>query len=179
MQVYMLIVFAVFFFLGGAPISGSQHDTGGWEGNPRAGRPAVSPPGPQRAQRRLPMLPDFRAGGASGKRLPEAGIGLPSSRLAALSHCLFLPMQVIVGNDKAFTYDYVFDPMTEQEEVFNTAVSPLMSGLFKGNYLALWSKCLQFMYRMLVFVALDGLVGFSKTVVCNTYSLFVTKNSFM
>ncbi|XP_023700548.1 kinesin family member 4 [Paramormyrops kingsleyae] len=40
--------------------------------------------------------------------------------------------QVIVGNDKAFTYDYVFDPMTEQEEVFNTAVSPLMSGLFKG-----------------------------------------------
>ncbi|KAL4659685.1 chromosome-associated kinesin KIF4A [Arapaima gigas] len=40
--------------------------------------------------------------------------------------------QVIVGNDKAFTYDYVFDTMTEQEEVFNTAVSPLMSGFFKG-----------------------------------------------
>lgn len=43
--------------------------------------------------------------------------------------CLF---QVVVGNDKAFTYDYVFDPTTEQEEVFNTAVSPLLSGLFKG-----------------------------------------------
>ncbi|KAI5096917.1 kinesin family member 4 [Silurus meridionalis] len=40
--------------------------------------------------------------------------------------------QVVVGNDKAFTYDYVFDPSTEQEEVFNTAVSPLLSGLFKG-----------------------------------------------
>ncbi|XP_036379797.1 kinesin family member 4 [Megalops cyprinoides] len=40
--------------------------------------------------------------------------------------------QVVVGNDKAFTYDYVFDPMTEQEEVFNTAVSPLLSGLLKG-----------------------------------------------
>ncbi|XP_073680996.1 kinesin family member 4 [Garra rufa] len=40
--------------------------------------------------------------------------------------------QVIVGNDKAFTYDYVFDPSTEQEEVFNTAVSPLLSGLFRG-----------------------------------------------
>ncbi|XP_034167408.2 kinesin family member 4 [Pangasianodon hypophthalmus] len=40
--------------------------------------------------------------------------------------------QVVVGNDKAFTYDYVFDPTTEQEEVFNTAVSPLLSGLFKG-----------------------------------------------
>ncbi|KAI7795730.1 kinesin family member 4 [Triplophysa rosa] len=42
--------------------------------------------------------------------------------------------QVIVGNDKAFTYDYVFDPSTEQEEVFNTAVSPLLSGLFKGYH---------------------------------------------
>ncbi|KAG9351983.1 hypothetical protein JZ751_023234 [Albula glossodonta] len=40
--------------------------------------------------------------------------------------------QVIVGNEKAFTYDYVFDPMAEQEEVFNTSVSPLLSGLFKG-----------------------------------------------
>ncbi|KAG1937120.1 kinesin-like protein KIN-4C [Pimephales promelas] len=42
--------------------------------------------------------------------------------------------QVIVGNDKAFTYDYVFDPTTEQEEVFNSAVSPLLSGLFKGYH---------------------------------------------
>ncbi|XP_072518024.1 kinesin family member 4 [Salminus brasiliensis] len=40
--------------------------------------------------------------------------------------------QVVVGNDKAFTYDYVFDPTTEQEEVFSMAVSPLLSGLFKG-----------------------------------------------
>ncbi|KAJ8348529.1 hypothetical protein SKAU_G00271180 [Synaphobranchus kaupii] len=40
--------------------------------------------------------------------------------------------QVIVGNDKAFTYDYVFDPMAEQEEVFNSSVSPLLSGLFRG-----------------------------------------------
>lgn len=51
--------------------------------------------------------------------------------------CLnFVPSepQVIVGNDKAFTFDYVFDPTTEQEEVFNTAVSPLLSGLFKGYH---------------------------------------------
>ncbi|XP_062867429.1 kinesin family member 4 [Trichomycterus rosablanca] len=40
--------------------------------------------------------------------------------------------QLVVGNDKAFTYDYVFDPTTEQEEVFNASVSPLLSGLFKG-----------------------------------------------
>ncbi|NXI55469.1 KIF4 protein, partial [Chloroceryle aenea] len=37
--------------------------------------------------------------------------------------------QVVVGNDKSFTYDYVFDP---SEEVFNTAVAPLVRGIFKG-----------------------------------------------
>ncbi|CAB1332920.1 unnamed protein product [Coregonus sp. 'balchen'] len=42
--------------------------------------------------------------------------------------------QVIVGTEKTFTYDYVFDPTTEQEEVFNSAVSPLLCGLFKGYH---------------------------------------------
>ncbi|KAK0136488.1 Chromosome-associated kinesin KIF4 [Merluccius polli] len=42
--------------------------------------------------------------------------------------------QVIVGAEKAFTYDYVFDPMAEQEEVFTAAVSPLLCGLFKGYH---------------------------------------------
>ena len=41
--------------------------------------------------------------------------------------------QVIVGTEKAFTYDYVFDPTAEQEEVFSTAVAPLLCGLFKGT----------------------------------------------
>ncbi|XP_052026123.1 chromosome-associated kinesin KIF4A isoform X2 [Apodemus sylvaticus] len=40
--------------------------------------------------------------------------------------------QVVVGNDKSFTYDFVFDPSAEQEEVFNTAVAPLIKGVFKG-----------------------------------------------
>ncbi|XP_056216157.1 chromosome-associated kinesin KIF4A isoform X2 [Falco biarmicus] len=40
--------------------------------------------------------------------------------------------QVVVGSNKCFTYDYVFDPSVEQEEVFNTAVSPLIRGIFKG-----------------------------------------------
>ncbi|XP_013009167.1 chromosome-associated kinesin KIF4A [Cavia porcellus] len=40
--------------------------------------------------------------------------------------------QVVVGNDKSFTYDFVFDPSAEQEEVFNTAVAPLIKGIFKG-----------------------------------------------
>lgn len=52
--------------------------------------------------------------------------------------------QVVVGNDKAFTYDYVFDPSVEQEEVFNTAVSPLVRGIFKGlsRVLPVWSPFL-------------------------------------
>lgn len=45
--------------------------------------------------------------------------------------CMFC-FQVIVGTEKAFTYDYVFDPTAEQEEVFHTAVSSLLNGLFKG-----------------------------------------------
>lgn len=42
---------------------------------------------------------------------------------------------MIVGTEKAFTYDYVFDPTAEQEEVFSTAVSHLLCGLFKGSHL--------------------------------------------
>lgn len=42
-------------------------------------------------------------------------------------------LQVVVGTDKSFTYDFVFDPSTEQEEVFNTAVAPLIKGIFKGE----------------------------------------------
>ncbi|XP_069603415.1 chromosome-associated kinesin KIF4A isoform X2 [Ranitomeya imitator] len=40
--------------------------------------------------------------------------------------------QVVVGNEKSFTYDFVFDPSAEQEEVYNVSVSPLIQGLFKG-----------------------------------------------
>lgn len=40
--------------------------------------------------------------------------------------------QVVVGTDKSFTYDFVFDPSTEQEEVFNTAVAPLIKDIFRG-----------------------------------------------
>lgn len=38
-----------------------------------------------------------------------------------------------MGSEKAFTYDFVFDPTAEQEEVFTTAVSSLLNGLFKGS----------------------------------------------
>lgn len=42
--------------------------------------------------------------------------------------------QVIVGTEKAFTYDYVFDPTAEQEEVFSSTVALLLNGFFKGSY---------------------------------------------
>ncbi|XP_041902249.1 chromosome-associated kinesin KIF4 [Corvus kubaryi] len=60
---------------------------------------------------------------------------VPKETSEGCQMCLsFVPgePQVVVGNDKAFTYDYVFDPSVEQEEVFNTAVSPLVRGIFKG-----------------------------------------------
>uniref|UniRef100_G3QUU2 Kinesin family member 4A n=1 Tax=Gorilla gorilla gorilla TaxID=9595 RepID=G3QUU2_GORGO len=45
--------------------------------------------------------------------------------------CLsFLTLRLV--RYKSFTYDFVFDPSTEQEEVFNTAVAPLIKGVFKG-----------------------------------------------
>ncbi|KAM6906832.1 kinesin family member 4 [Xenentodon cancila] len=42
--------------------------------------------------------------------------------------------QVVVGTEKAFTYDYVFEPTAEQDEVYSTAVSPLLRGLFNGYH---------------------------------------------
>ncbi|NXC43786.1 KIF4 protein, partial [Penelope pileata] len=60
---------------------------------------------------------------------------VPKETSEGCQMCLsFVPgePQVIVGSDKAFTYDYVFDPSVEQEEVFSTAVAPLIRGIFKG-----------------------------------------------
>ncbi|NXG17654.1 KIF4 protein, partial [Grallaria varia] len=60
---------------------------------------------------------------------------VPRESSEGCQNCLFFvpgEPQVVVGKDKSFTYDYVFDPSAEQEEVFNTAVSPLVRGIFKG-----------------------------------------------
>lgn len=40
--------------------------------------------------------------------------------------------QVLLGKDKAFTYDFVFDLDTWQEQVYSTCVSKLVEGCFEG-----------------------------------------------
>lgn len=40
--------------------------------------------------------------------------------------------QVVIGEDKAFTYDYVFDTLSKQEDLYTDTVIPLLEGLFKG-----------------------------------------------
>ena len=40
--------------------------------------------------------------------------------------------QITIGQQKTFTYDYVFDTKSSQADVY-TAVKPLIRGLFKGN----------------------------------------------
>nr|XP_020666131.1 chromosome-associated kinesin KIF4A [Pogona vitticeps] len=60
---------------------------------------------------------------------------LAKERAEGCHMCLsFVPgeQQVVLGKDKPFTYDYVFDPSAEQEEVFNTCIVPLIKGIFKG-----------------------------------------------
>ena len=40
--------------------------------------------------------------------------------------------QLVVGKDKAFTYDFVFKPDVDQSVVYDDSVRPLVQGLFKG-----------------------------------------------
>uniref|UniRef100_A0A8C0EI98 Kinesin motor domain-containing protein n=1 Tax=Bubo bubo TaxID=30461 RepID=A0A8C0EI98_BUBBB len=40
--------------------------------------------------------------------------------------------QVLLGKDKAFTYDFVFDLDTWQEQIYTTCVGKLIEGCFEG-----------------------------------------------
>lgn len=40
--------------------------------------------------------------------------------------------QVILGKDKAFTYDNVYSQLSPQVEIYETSVQPLLKALFKG-----------------------------------------------
>ncbi|KAI8343428.1 P-loop containing nucleoside triphosphate hydrolase protein [Chlamydoabsidia padenii] len=41
--------------------------------------------------------------------------------------------QVILGNDKAFTFDHVFSPKDKQDQVFTTSIIPLLDRFLDGN----------------------------------------------
>lgn len=40
--------------------------------------------------------------------------------------------QVILGKDKAFTYDYLFDMDSHQDAIFTTCTEKLIDGCFEG-----------------------------------------------
>ncbi len=41
--------------------------------------------------------------------------------------------QAWIGSDKSFTYDYVFDTASQQEEVYEDTVKGLVDGTFEGK----------------------------------------------
>ena len=47
--------------------------------------------------------------------------------------------QLILGNNKAFTYDFVFSPTSPQRDVYDTSVKQLVTGIVKGIYFLLKS----------------------------------------
>ncbi|KAG2218460.1 hypothetical protein INT45_003004 [Circinella minor] len=56
-------------------------------------------------------------------------------RLSNCSECLsYIPNepQILIGTDKSFTYDYVFDTNTEQANVYRSAGAPLMQKFMDG-----------------------------------------------
>ena len=45
----------------------------------------------------------------------------------------FNRFQAWIGSDKSFTYDYVFDTASQQEEVYEDTVKGLVDGTFEGK----------------------------------------------
>ena len=60
---------------------------------------------------------------------------VPREKADACAECLRTiagEQQVILGKDKAFTYDYVYSQSSPQIEVYEESVKPLLPNLFKG-----------------------------------------------
>ena len=68
--------------------------------------------------------------------------------------------QIILGKDKAFTYDYVFNPTESQPYVYQESVFPLIKHIFKGNWLIvnLWIKnTVNIPIKVVLYSMLNGL----------------------
>lgn len=56
-------------------------------------------------------------------------------QLSNCTECLsYVPdePQILIGTDKSFTYDYVFDTTTGQQDVYQKAASPLLEKFMDG-----------------------------------------------
>ncbi|XP_036382198.1 kinesin-like protein KIF27 [Megalops cyprinoides] len=42
------------------------------------------------------------------------------------------PRQVLLGNDRAFTFDFAFGPTAQQDEVYSSCIKPLVTSLLEG-----------------------------------------------
>lgn len=76
--------------------------------------------------------------------------------------------QIILGADKAFTFDYVFDVESMQAEVYNACVERLVDGALKGynaTVLAYGQVCLLFMLlfylNYIYFVSISNYISLS------------------
>ena len=51
--------------------------------------------------------------------------------------------QIILGKDRAFTFDYIFPPDSDQVDVFQTLCVPLIKQCFQGQCQSLnkWNLC--------------------------------------
>ncbi len=61
---------------------------------------------------------------------------IPKEEREGCTTCLqFIPgePQLTLGQNKAFTYDYVYSPAATQEEVYEESVSGLLKSVFKGK----------------------------------------------
>lgn len=60
---------------------------------------------------------------------------LPREKIEGCHICTFVTPgepQVILGKDKAFTYDYVFDMDTQQDAIYANCTEKLIEGCFEG-----------------------------------------------
>jgi len=75
------------------------------------------------------------------------------------SNMMFVPdePQLVIGKDKAFTFDYVYSPDSAQHEIYQQAVVPLVNGLFRG----LFPKCMSVWVHVCGFIRCFDTVSWS------------------
>lgn len=57
---------------------------------------------------------------------PQTGIEM-SERCSDCIVCVPNEPQVVIGKDRAFTYDYVFPSAASQDDVFRTCITPIIN----------------------------------------------------